>query len=117
MIGERLWERKAEELVALDMRGLSDMYDVMLIASARNERHAKLLVHEVEDGVKERFGLDAHAIEGADSGAWALIDFGDCVVHIFLEEQRSFYRLEHLWHQAASIDLKLDEIIASDDAE
>lgn len=110
-VAQRLWEKKANALVALDMRGMSDMYDMMLIASARNERHAKQLVGEVEDGIKERFGLDARAIEGADSGAWALLDFGYCVVHIFLEESRDFYRLEHLWSQVPRIDLDLPEEI------
>lgn len=100
---------KATNITCLDVRESNDLFDIMVIATALNDRHAKRLVDEVEDGVKKQFGIDARAIEGANTTSWALIDFGDCLVHIFLEDSRDFYRLDQLWNHATPVELNLNE--------
>ena len=95
-------DRKANHIVAIDLRGLSDATDFFVIASGTSDAH----VRGVADAVLERLtrlGVKAHHVEGQPGGRWVLIDFVDFVVHVFHPETRAFYQLERLWNDAPSV--------------
>lgn len=99
--------RLAEEIVALDMRALVSYTDYLLICSARNERQADAIAEQIRLGMKQEHGLLAvHAGHSGDLD-WKVLDYLDCVVHIFTEEARSRYDLEDLWHEAPRVELDL----------
>jgi ribosome-associated protein len=92
-------DRKATDIVALDLRGLSDATDFFVVASGTSDAH----VRGIADSVLERLaklGVSAHHVEGLQTGRWALLDFVDLVVHVFHPEARAFYQLERLWNDA-----------------
>ena len=75
-----------------------------MLASGRSERQVKALAEHTRDQMKLNFDLPALSAEGLQAGRWALIDFGDIVVHIFKEDERDFYDLEGLWRDAQPVD-------------
>jgi len=87
---------KAEEIVALDLRGRSDVADDVIIASGRSQRHVGALADNLAKRLKDR-GYGAPHVEGLPAGDWVLVDAGDIVVHLFRPEVRVFYNLEGLW--------------------
>ena len=92
-------EKKAHNVVALDVRGLTIVTDYFVIASANNQT----AVRSLSKGIIERLlrsGVKALHIEGTAAGGWILLDYGDAVVHIFLDETRLYYDLEGLWGDA-----------------
>ena len=95
-------DRKATQIVTIDLRGLSDAADYFVIASGTSDAHVRGLA----DAVIERLGklgVELHHIEGQSAGRWVLLDFVDFVVHLFHPETRAFYQLERLWNDAPSI--------------
>ena len=93
---ESLHDSKAEEVVSIDLRGLSSMADFMIIASGRSDRHVKAISETLAETLKHEMNLSAR-LEGKDQGDWVLIDAGDIIVHVFRPEVRRFYQLEKLW--------------------
>ncbi|MEN8188819.1 MAG: ribosome silencing factor [Thermodesulfobacteriota bacterium] len=96
-------DTKAEDLVVLDVRGISSFTDFFVIMNGRSVRHVQGLAETIEATFRSKRVKTAHA-EGLQEGQWVLLDFGDVVVHIFYHEQRSFYDLEGLWHGAKQLD-------------
>lgn len=87
---------KAQSVVTLDVRHLTDVADTLVIASGTSNRQVRALAeHVVEDATKA--GYRPMGVEGLDSGEWVLADFADVVVHVMLPETRAFYDLENLW--------------------
>ena len=102
--------KKAEDIVVLDIRGLTSIGDFFIIASAGNTTLVKTLAEELEDKFAAE-GIEPRRVEGASSAMWILMDYADVIVHIFYNEQREFYCLERLWADAPKIkavDGKLD---------
>jgi len=95
------------DLVALDVRGLVGYTDFMLICTARNERQAKAIHEDVHRRLKED-GLLPARTEGERESRWVLLDYLDCVLHVFTPEERDRYRLEVLWGEAKRLDLGLE---------
>jgi ribosome-associated protein len=93
-------EHKAEELVAIDLRGKSSLTDTIIIATGRSDRHVGAIADHVAKYLKER-GAAVLGIEGQETCDWVLIDAGEVIVHIFRPEVRTFYRLERLWQEEA----------------
>jgi len=92
-----------EQIVALDMRSHSALYDFMVISTAKNDRIISGVLRELKDlDAEPEFTLKY--IEGHNGGEWVLADFGDMVVHVFNEEMRERYNLEKLWRDANRID-------------
>ncbi len=94
-------DRKAQDLVVLDLRGLADATDWFLIASGTSDAH----VRGIADWIQERMlraGYRAHHVEGL-GGKWVLLDYIDVVVHLFHPEARAFYQLERLWNDAPAV--------------
>jgi ribosome-associated protein len=98
-------EKLAEDLVALDVRGLLGYTDFLLICTARNERQAKAIHDEVHERLKREDGLLPSRVEGAGEARWVLMDFLDCILHVFVPEMRDRYRLEVLWGEAPRLEL------------
>lgn len=93
----------ATEIVALDMRGLAAYTDLLVVCTARNERQARAIVEEVRLKMKKDQGLLPGGVDGDGGAEWAVLDYLDCVLHVFTEEARSRYRLEDLWREAPRV--------------
>jgi len=92
---------KAKDVLTLDVRPLTSLADVMIIASGTSSRHVKSLADNVVDKVKEA-GLKPLGMEGERDGEWILIDLAGVIVHVMLPATRAFYDLERLWTPGAS---------------
>jgi ribosome-associated protein len=99
-------EKKAAEIVALDMAELVGYTDYLVICTARNERQVKAIHDEVYSLLK-RDGLVPDHVEGVRETSWLLMDYLDCILHVFVPEARDHYRLETLWGEAPRLDLDL----------
>lgn len=99
-------DKKATELVALDVRPLVSYTDYLVICTARNERQAKAVHDEVYHRLKREGWLPAR-VEGEREAEWVLMDYLDAVLHIFTPELRERYRLEVLWGEAERLELDL----------
>ena len=97
----------AEDVVALEVGGVLAITDAFVIASGTNRRQVLTMAEEVEARVNADDGPSPLRIEGLSEAQWVLLDYGDFVVHLFLEEVRRYYDLERLWADAPVIDLGL----------
>ena len=97
-------DTKAEDLIVLDVRGLSSFTDYFVIMSGRSSRHVQGLAEAMESAMRSK-RISAAKAEGIKEGMWVLLDFADVVVHIFYHGQRSFYDLEGLWHDAPRVEI------------
>ena len=98
LVCEALDDLKAVNTVTLDVQGLTDVMDYLIIASGTSNRHVKSLAGNVSLEAKKQ-GVRPMGVEGEDAGEWVLVDFGDIVVHVMLPATRDFYDLERLWVQ------------------
>ncbi len=85
------------DIVLLDVSGILQIVDWFVVVSASNTRQVRTIVDEVEAAMKSSDGGGPVRSEGLDDGRWVLLDCGDVVVHVFLDEVRAFYNLERLW--------------------
>lgn len=96
LVVQTLDDMKAVNTVTLDVTGLTDVMDYLVVASGTSNRHVKSLADNVCMEAKQQ-GHRALGVEGEDAGEWVLVDFGDVVVHVMLPATRDFYDLERLW--------------------
>ena len=96
-IAEYALDKKAQDVVALDLRGVSAFTDGFLICSGTSDRQAKAIHDAIHFGLKKEHGLLPRRVEGVTESRWILMDYLDVIVHIFVPETRDFYRLEALW--------------------
>jgi ribosome-associated protein len=108
--------KKAEELLVLDMRKLVAYTDFLVIGTARNERQARAIVDEVRVRVKRESGLLPGGVDSGGDAGWTILDYLDCVLHVFTPEARERYELEDLWRDAPRLELDLDAPEASEAA-
>jgi ribosome-associated protein len=92
-----------ENTVVLAMTELFGVVDAFVITSASNSRHVRTLVEEIERAVKEVHQQAPVRIEGLSDATWVLMDYGDFIAHVFLQETREYYDLEHLWSGAPRV--------------
>ena len=98
---DALADMKALEVKVLDVRGLTDIADSMVIASGTSDRHVRAVAQRVVERAKEA-GFRPHGVEGQQDGDWVLIDLNEMIVHVMLPRVREFYGLEKLWDITAS---------------
>lgn len=98
-------DKLGEDVVALDVRALVGYTDFLLVCTARNERQAKAIHDEVRERMKHEHARLPAAVEGAEEARWVVMDYLDCVLHIFVPELRERYRLEVLWGEAPRLAL------------
>ena len=97
----------ATEILVLDMRGLVSYTDYFIICTARNERQAKAIGDEVSLRLKREESLLPRQVEGGPAAGWMVLDYLDCVMHVFTPQARDRYRLEQLWEDAPRFELGL----------
>lgn len=95
-------DKKADDIVILDLRGLTFFTDYFVIMSARSTRHAQGLAEAIETELSAK-RISSKNTEGLKEGQWILLDYGDVIIHIFYREQRTFYDLDGLWHDAPKV--------------
>jgi ribosome-associated protein len=93
-------DRKAADLVELDLRGIIGYADYFVVCSGNTERQTKAIHDAILEGMKRDHGLVPRRVEGLPEGRWILMDYLDVVVHVFTPELRRYYRLEQLWGEA-----------------
>lgn len=96
---------KANDIVLLDLARVSDATDYFVIASGSSDTHVRAIAEHVMEQLKKE-GVRAHHVEGLPQGRWVLLDYIDFVVHVFHPTLRSFYQLERLWGDAATIPIE-----------
>jgi len=90
--------------VVLDVGDIIAITDAFVIASGGNRRQVRTIVEEVEQQLTDRAGVKPVSVEGLDDASWVLLDYGDLVVHVFLDETRTYYDLERLWSDAPRVE-------------
>jgi ribosome-associated protein len=103
-LAEAAVQKKAQDLLALDVHELTSFADAFLLATGTSDRHVRSVVDAVLEA-NEEMGSSALGVEGYEEGRWVLIDLNEVVVHIFQEEVRTYYDLERLWGDAPAIEL------------
>jgi ribosome-associated protein len=93
-------DRKALEIVQLDLRGMIDYTDYFVICTGRTDRQTKAIHDGIHQGMKSEHGLLPRRVEGFPEARWILMDYLDVVVHVFTPDVRDYYRLEQLWGEA-----------------
>ena len=96
--------KKAKDIRLIKIEGISSLGAYFVVASASNTTQVKAIADEVEDEMT-KLGLEPNRVEGRQSAQWILMDYYDVMVHVFLDEARSFYNLERLWSDAPQLDI------------
>ena len=104
IIVEAADNKRAEDITALDVEGVSLLADYFVIMDASSQRQVQAIAENVEEQV-EKAGYDVQNVEGKGGSSWILLDLGDIVVHVFQKETREFYNLEKLWADTKKVDL------------
>jgi len=102
-------EKKARNMIELDLRGLVSYTDYLLICTGNTERQTKAIHDAIAEGLAHEHGVHARRVEGMPGARWILMDYLDVVVHIFTPAMRDFYRLEALWGEAPARQLDQPE--------
>ena len=97
-------EKKALDIVVLDLREIASFTDYFVITSGTNERQVQAISDEVYETLKKA-GSPAARVEGYKTAEWILLDYGDFIVHVFEEKSRRFYDLERLWRESRRVAL------------
>lgn len=101
-------DKKGEDIVVLNMEGISLIADQFIICHANSERQVQAIAKEVADKAEEA-GFIVKRMEGYESGRWILVDLGDIIVHIFHRDERGYYNLEKLWGDAPLLQMADDQ--------
>ena len=98
-------EKKAFDLVVLDLRNIASFTEFFVIASGNNQRQVQAIADEINEQLKKQLSTRPIRIEGYNAAEWLLLDYGDFIVHIFNGESRNFYDLARLWRDARKVEL------------
>jgi ribosome-associated protein len=93
-------EKLGIDSVVLDLRSFVDSFDALVVTSGRNDRQVRSIAEDIERLVDQRLSIKPVHVEGWDSAQWIALDYGDVIIHVFDEETRDYYDLEHLWSAA-----------------
>ena len=106
-IGRLIDSKKGDDIVILDLRGISSVADYFVIASGNSDRQVVAIADHVEDELAKH-GIYSKYKDGMKTGRWVVMDYHDILVHIFNKEERDYYNLEGLWNDAKKIVLTVD---------
>ena len=98
-------ERKALDMVAIDIRKIASFAEYFLVCSGTSTRQVQAIADEVMEKLREARDARPLHTEGYETATWILLDYGDLIVHVFTEESRQFYQLERLWRDADRVEL------------
>ncbi len=98
-------EKKAFDMVALDLREIASFTEFFIICSGANQRQVQAISDEINEQLKKQLKTKAIRIEGYNAAEWILLDYGDFIVHIFEKEARDFYDLQRLWRDASKVEI------------
>ena len=101
--GSAAVDKKAGRIALMDVHGMTDMCDAVLICSADNEKQSAAIADAIEERCRKVSGIKPYAVEGKQVGNWILMDYGSVIVHIFLAAARDYYALDSLWPNAKKI--------------
>lgn len=104
-LAESVRSQKGIDVRVLDLRGVASFTDLFVLATATSDRHARTLTDAVVECAR-KLGESPLGIEGLETSRWILVDLGDVIVHVFLEDVRAYYDLERLWDEAELVDLE-----------
>ena len=102
-------EKKGADLAILDVGDVLSIIDLFVLVSASNARQVRTIVDEVEKALAEHDGSKPISVEGLADASWVLLDYGDIVVHVFLDETRSYYDLDRLWGDVPRLDVPVPQ--------
>jgi ribosome-associated protein len=108
LIGQYAADKKAIDVVALDLRGVAGYTDYFVICAGNTDRQVKAIHDGINEGLKKEHGLLPRRVEGLTESRWVLMDYLDVVVHVFTPDTRDHYRLEQLWGDVPRVELELD---------
>ena len=100
LVADTASDRKAQDIRVIDVRGLVAYTNGLVVCSGKTERQTKAVHDAIHSRLKDEYGLLPRRVEGEREARWILMDYLDCVVHIFTPEAREFYRLDQLWGEA-----------------
>ena len=103
LVQDALEDMKAQDIISLNLEGVSGFTDRMMFASGTSNRHVKSIAQNVVEALKKS-GVAVMGVEGEDVGDWVLVDLGDIVLHVMLPETRDFYDIERLWREQAGLN-------------
>ncbi len=106
LCAEGALDKKAEDVVVLDMRGISSFTDFFLIVSGTSEPQLKAIAGSIREKVRDATGLRPIAEDGFPVSQWVIIDYGSVIIHIFHKERRDLYALESLWGDAPRLEIE-----------
>nr|WP_047986348.1 ribosome silencing factor [Ornithinibacillus californiensis] len=101
-------DKRAEDIIALDLAQVSLVADYFLICHATNERQVQAIARAIKDKMEEE-NISVRRLEGFDQARWVLVDLGDVVCHVFHKDERQYYNLERLWGDAAHVPLEVGQ--------
>ena len=104
VVCKALADKRGKDIVSLYVREKTDLCDYFLIASGSNAPQIRAMGERVEELVEKELGLVPTRTEGVRDGRWAVVDYGDVIVHIFNDETRLFYHLERLWADGGNLE-------------
>ena len=96
-------EKLGVDTVVLDLRELIDSFDALVVTSGRNDRQVRAMAEEIEHYVGRSLDVEPIRVEGFFEGEWVALDYGDVIVHVFVDAAREYYDLEHLWSAAPAL--------------
>lgn len=106
LIAEACDDKRAEDIIAMDMQQVSLIADYFVICHGNNERQVQSIAREIKDRMDEN-DISVKRMEGFEQARWVLVDCGDVVCHIFHKDERNYYNLERLWGDANRIPLQI----------
>lgn len=101
-------DKKAMNMVVLDLREIASFTEFFLIASGANQRQVQAIADEINEQLKKQLRRRPVRIEGYSAAEWILLDYGDFIIHLFDKDAREFYDLERLWRDTGRVDLPAD---------
>ena len=109
-------DRKAKDVVALDLRGISSATDWFVIATGSSDIQVKAIADRISEGLREEIGEKPAHVEGLATARWVLLDYIDLVVHVFHPQAREFYQIETLWGDAPRLEFSDPDVPPHSDA-